>query len=293
LKATYGASGETEFTGNGTYEEWWQSENHWRRQATLGSYHYVSIQDGSKKSTYATSNYMPLRLIQMIGASLIHMNPKIEASRDWTLSHQKVKGTGYILLSSLYDCPLALHPAACTTKEFFTPDGMIRIESDRTLILLYNNVQAFQGLMIPRDITMAYEEKPILAISVSELEALSPNDTHAAINAAIPGGLQTIVTPWDARSSPDYKPAKLIQSEPPTYPEYAREQRIEGTVVVRVSIDEQGNVREPYIYQSAIEPTLDRAALDCVRKWKFRPATIGSVPTTAIMTFTFPFHLRS
>jgi protein TonB len=104
--------------------------------------------------------------------------------------------------------------------------------------------------------------------------------------------MKPIVTPWDARSQPDYKPVKLIQSGPPTYPEYAKEERIEGTVVVRVSIDEQGNIREPYIYQSAIEPTLDRAALNCVRQWKFRPATIGGVPTTAIMTLVFPFHLR-
>jgi hypothetical protein len=36
LKATYVASGDTEFTGNGTYEEWWQSKDLWRKEATLG-----------------------------------------------------------------------------------------------------------------------------------------------------------------------------------------------------------------------------------------------------------------
>jgi TonB family protein len=292
LKATYVASGDAEFTGNGNYEEWWQSENHWRRQASLGGYQYVSVQDGSRKTTYASSKYMPLRLIQTMGASLIHIDPKTEASRDWTLSHQKVKGTDYILLTSPYECLLARHPAACTTKEFFSPDGMIRIEADRTFIQIYNSFQPFHGLFIPRDITVAYEEKPILTISVSDLESLSPNDPHVSNEAPIPAGLLPIFTPWDARSQPDYKQVKVVQSGPPTYPEYAREERIEGTVVVRVSIDEQGNIREPYIYQSAVEPMLDRSALDCVRQWKFRPATIGGAPTTAIMTFVFPFHLR-
>ena len=48
LKATYVASGDAEFTGNGAYEEWWQSKDVWRKEATLGDYKYVAIKDGEK-----------------------------------------------------------------------------------------------------------------------------------------------------------------------------------------------------------------------------------------------------
>ena len=41
LKATYVASGDTEFTGNGMYEQWWQSKDLWRKEATLGDYKYL------------------------------------------------------------------------------------------------------------------------------------------------------------------------------------------------------------------------------------------------------------
>ena len=44
LKATYVASGDAEFTGNGTYEEWWQSKDLWRKEATLGNLHVCSYQ---------------------------------------------------------------------------------------------------------------------------------------------------------------------------------------------------------------------------------------------------------
>ncbi|HET9085903.1 MAG TPA: hypothetical protein VFN53_00085 [Acidobacteriaceae bacterium] len=43
LKATYVASGDAEFTSNETYEEWWESKDTWRKEATLGGYRYVGL----------------------------------------------------------------------------------------------------------------------------------------------------------------------------------------------------------------------------------------------------------
>ncbi|MGC2510367.1 MAG: hypothetical protein WA430_07350, partial [Acidobacteriaceae bacterium] len=66
LKATYVASGDTEFTGNGTYEEWWQSKDLWRKEATLGNFKYLAIMNHGDEKDYGSSSYIPLRLRQAV-----------------------------------------------------------------------------------------------------------------------------------------------------------------------------------------------------------------------------------
>ena len=52
LKATFVASGDAEFLGNGTYEEWWESKDLWRKEAKLGGYKYVAIKNGRNLGIY-------------------------------------------------------------------------------------------------------------------------------------------------------------------------------------------------------------------------------------------------
>src|SRR5665213_1845988 len=68
LKASYVAAGNAEFIGNGTIEEWWQSKDVWRKEATLGDYRWVEIQNGAEPSLYSTAAYVPLRLRQAVAA---------------------------------------------------------------------------------------------------------------------------------------------------------------------------------------------------------------------------------
>jgi protein TonB len=63
-------------------------------------------------------------------------------------------------------------------------------------------------------------------------------------------------------------PAPLVRRDP-VYPDAARNARVEGTVVVEVTVDRAGNVVDARIVESI--PLLDQAALDAVREWKYEP----------------------
>ena len=104
LKATYVATGDAEFTGNGTYEEWWQSKEAWRKEATLGDYRYVGIRKTGVNRFYSTSDYVPLRLRQAMDAVLVRIAPDISSSREWQTQHTKLSGVDLTVLSSKYDC---------------------------------------------------------------------------------------------------------------------------------------------------------------------------------------------
>jgi TonB family protein len=76
----------------------------------------------------------------------------------------------------------------------------------------------------------------------------------------------------------------------PTYPEDAQRAGLEGTVVIKATIDEQGRSRDLVILRG-LSPTLDQAALDAVRHWRFRPATRQGVPVRVFYVLSVNFKL--
>jgi len=83
----------------------------------------------------------------------------------------------------------------------------------------------------------------------------------------------------------------LIYSEVPEYPALARAAGLEGTVAVKVLVDEQGNVIEAEVLLSEMSPVIERAALEAAMKCKFRPAKQGGIPVKAHVMIPFEFKL--
>jgi len=81
------------------------------------------------------------------------------------------------------------------------------------------------------------------------------------------------------------KPPAKIHDVRPEYPEEARQARVEGVVIVQVTIDTDGNVAAAKVLRSV--PMLDQAALDAVYQWRFEPPDEESV-----MTVTVAFRLE-
>jgi len=77
----------------------------------------------------------------------------------------------------------------------------------------------------------------------------------------------------------DAEGPRPIKTEPPRLPQEALERRISGVVRVLVLIDERGKVEDAEIVESI--PVLDEAALQCVRKAEFAPATRNGEPVPA------------
>lgn len=72
-----------------------------------------------------------------------------------------------------------------------------------------------------------------------------------------------------SRINRDPEPVARIQ---PEYPPQAFRNREEGTVLVRVNVDANGMATNPEVVNRSGSRELDRAAMDAVRKWQFKPA---------------------
>lgn len=69
----------------------------------------------------------------------------------------------------------------------------------------------------------------------------------------------------------DKLPMEPIAQEYPHYPREAQKQGLEDQVVVRYVIGTDGRVKELEIIDHAKEKMFDDAALDAIRRWRFRP----------------------
>lgn len=81
-----------------------------------------------------------------------------------------------------------------------------------------------------------------------------------------------------------------ISKVPPTYPQAARDGRIEGMVVVRALVDREGRVARCQVKVSV--PGLDEAAVEAVSQWRFRPAKLYRFPVAMWLDVPIRFSLR-
>ncbi len=80
------------------------------------------------------------------------------------------------------------------------------------------------------------------------------------------------------------------QPEAPAYPPEAKAQRIQGTVVVVVTIDVDGKVTDAKAISGPAE--LHPCAVDYAKSWEFDPARVKGKPVPARFKLTMPFRLK-
>jgi protein TonB len=75
----------------------------------------------------------------------------------------------------------------------------------------------------------------------------------------------------------------------PVYPEVARRAGIQGTTLLRIHIEADGHVSDVSVQRSAGHQSLDEAAADAVRRWRFEPAlnSAGPVSMWAVVPVEF------
>lgn len=84
----------------------------------------------------------------------------------------------------------------------------------------------------------------------------------------------------------------LSTNPAPAYPPQARARREEGTVQLRLQVRPDGSVGEVQVQASSGSMRLDRAAIDSVKRWKFRPATRGGQAVESWATVPITFGLK-
>jgi len=80
---------------------------------------------------------------------------------------------------------------------------------------------------------------------------------------------------------------RLIHAVYPEYPEEALAARLQGVVVLEVTVNESGEVWESHLLRG--HPLLNDVAVEAVRQWRFEPLAIEGqiVPVISVVRMTF------
>jgi protein TonB len=105
------------------------------------------------------------------------------------------------------------------------------------------------------------------------------------------GGLPDAPPPQQAvRVGGNIKEPKKLKNVNPTYPDIAKQARVQGVVILECTISPQGKVTDVKVLRGI--PLLDDAAREAVRQWVYTPTLLNGVPVPVIMTVTVNFKLN-
>ena len=82
-----------------------------------------------------------------------------------------------------------------------------------------------------------------------------------------------------------------VSSPPPRYPQEASRRRESGKVLVRIEVGPDGVPTSTSIEESSRSRSLDKAAQDAVKRWRFRPAIVDGRPAAGSVVVPIEFNL--
>jgi protein TonB len=75
----------------------------------------------------------------------------------------------------------------------------------------------------------------------------------------------------------------------PSYPDIAKQARVQGVVVLEAVISTSGAVQNVRVLRG--NPLLNESAVDAVRQWRYTPTLLNGTAVPVIMTVTVNFTL--
>lgn len=168
--------------------------------------------------------------------------------------------------------------------------------------------RAPRSASVPRPETLAApveappEVKPDDVVDLPDLESGTaeggvPGGVDGGVSGGIIGGVIGREAPAErappsrVRVGVDVKEPKKLKDVAPVYPDVAASARIEGVVIVELTIRPDGRVADVRVLRGI--PLLDGAAVTAARQWVFARTLLDGVPVSVTMTVPVRFKLTS
>lgn len=159
--------------------------------------------------------------------------------------------------------------------------------------------EQFEVVEIPADITIPPPPKEIALPQVPVEAADDDADTEEDIAPTTFDSFEDMPPPPPPSSGGGDvflafdEPPSLTYYVAPKYPPLAREAGIEGTVAIKVLVNEEGKVLDAVVLSSDVTPAMEKAALAAALQCKFRPAKQRTIPVKAHVMIPFQFQLTN
>jgi TonB family protein len=292
LKASYESFDEQgKLADQGTFEEWRLSPDKWKRTYTSAKFNQTEYESPEGRF-YETDAGAPPWPLSLIGKELVHPMPGGDDADGSTPELRPFNATKSVKLSCLMltqplkktHWPLGLFPTYC----FDANSAMLRFE------LFYGGVEAvrnqmatFRNTYVAKDITLSDDGKQLLHIRLLSLSSMSQNDAVAL--SATPG-FAKIAPPKQVDVSTGVMTGNKIGGPNPRYPAEARQNHVQGKVVMQARIGTDGRIHQLRVV-STTDELLSIAAITAVERWVYKPYTLQGKPVSVKTQINVVFQL--
>jgi TonB family protein len=108
-----------------------------------------------------------------------------------------------------------------------------------------------------------------------------------ALSAVLP--LAAPLTAQDTK--PKTTSPRVLYRVDPQYTEEAKTAKVSGSVLLKVTVDENGNAQNIQVAKS-LDEGLDQKAIEAVRQWRFAPGTEDGKPVAVAANIEVNFRLQ-
>lgn len=149
---------------------------------------------------------------------------------------------------------------------------------------LFEHIVLIHGHYLARDMQLFIEGRPWLKIHIDTVEALGPAGLSAL---TVPAEASPVTVRTDATA--DVITGHLIKKAYPVYPEKAKLQGVQGTVILDGVIGTDGHFKKLQVL--AGPPMLQKAALDAAEQWVYTPYLVDGQPVEVETDINVVFSL--
>jgi TonB family protein len=298
LKASYQLfDWQGKVSGKGTYEEFWASPTKRKRIFTSPEFTQTefttdkgALRSGANEQVPAALNQIVDQLINPISIGSEQIQHLTLAVQENSLGNQKlecitVTGSDGNELSRIFS-----GNAFCLDEKM--PVLRISMRSGPAPQVLHNSILRVQGHYLPQDLqgfgpnVPDAKPRPAFIAHVDAIETLSKIED--ADFAPTPDAIRP---PRRIDLSAEAAAKQLLTHPRPIYPAIAQALRVSGTVVLNVVIYSDGKLQPLNVVSGPA--MLQMAAMECARKWTYKPFLNNGEPVEVSTTVSVPFVLMN
>jgi TonB family protein len=271
---------------SGTAEEWWVSPKSHRLVITSPSFNETIPSAKNEPTTINREAYLVHNLLDQVAHPIPHFggptNLKVE-EKPYAVG--KVKLSCLVVTSSVAKDKKESSQAKPVNSQFCTePDRnvlRIRFDDGYGLEIVRNRLANFLTTSVALENGVSYGKLAITG-HVDVLETYDPVKTPVELETSSrePETISGLVIA-----------GHILSKTVPSYPQYARDQHISGTVVLCAIISKQGTISSLDVVASP-DPSLSQSSLEAVKHWTYTPYLLDGVPTEIDTTITVNYALR-
>jgi TonB family protein len=261
----------------------WVSKDKWSKLITIKDFHLLEVRNGDTRYLLRNSSFTPLPISKLIDLTKI-VSPDLD---DWKIKKVKRKAINGIGTA----CLELRSKAENETREICVDSTSFEVLSDETSVedltfasrtrKTFEDYQAFGAHRYPHQFKVVKGGITRLDAKVISLKEMPfPDSTFLPPpGAVIRRECEHLINPV------------AISTVDPEYPPSARQNKTVGISTVAVTILRDGSVTDVQVVQSA-DPAMDKATVDSVKTWRFKPAMCGTEPIIRDIQVEVKFDIR-